>query len=181
MELVYFFIIILIIIAIIAIIYINYYNQIQYKITKIEKAEFSIDEILRERYSLVIRANDVIQKKLKEKKNYLKEYTNLKTDTLSTFDVDQKLKDAFSIILHLTNDNKVLNKDDSMQEIIIELKITEERLSAAKAYYNRNTEEYNEVIRKVPSNIISNIHNFKVKAFFDRKDMQDEDELDFKL
>ena len=48
-------------------------------------------------------------------------------------------------------------------------------------YYNKNTNMLNEMVRKFPSNIIGKIHHFKVSAFFDGKDMNDDVYNDFKL
>lgn len=176
-----FFIILIIIGGIIGIIYINFYNQIQYQITKIEKAEFSIDEVLRKRIDIIKQFNDIIQNKLSEKRNYLKEYINLKTDSMTNFEVDQKLKEAMNIVQNLAHDHKPLQKETRIQELLFEIKQTEEQLSAAKAYYNRYTENYNDLIRKFPANVVAQIHRLKVKTYFDKKDMQDDDDIDFKL
>ena len=73
-----FLLIILAIIGILAICYITIYNKLQIEKTKIEHAENLIDENLRTKYDIMVRANDVIKNELKSKKEYLKEFIDLK-------------------------------------------------------------------------------------------------------
>ena len=57
----------------------------------------------------------------------------------------------------------------------------DEKLCAAKNYYNKNTSLENAIIRRFPTNVIAKIHKFKIKLFFDGKDMDDEIIDDFKI
>ena len=136
---------------------------------------------MRKRYDIVVRTSDIIKNCLKEKKDYLKEYVQLKDAKISNFDLDRKLKEAVNIIQNLKNDYPELQDNPNMKEIVMEIKNTEEKLSAAILYYNRYTNELNELIRKFPSNVVAKFHHFKIKHFFDGKDMTDDDLLDFKL
>lgn len=181
MTILYIFLIIVIILGIFGIIYVTNFNRLQYIKTKIEQSEGIIDEVLRKRYDIVVRTSDIVKNNLKEKREYFKEYLALKDEKLSNFEMDRKLKEACNIILNLRNDYPILQKHEGIQEIFLELKDTDEKLSASIAYYNRYTNQLNELIRKFPSNVIASFHHFHVKPFFDGKDMNDEDELDFKL
>lgn len=181
MEIIYIILIIIFLIAILGMFYVHYYNDLQYLKTKIEQSEGIIDETLRNRYDLVVRTSDVVKTHLKEKKDYFKEYISLSDTKISNFEMDRKLKEAFNIIMNLRNDYPELQADENMKEIIQGLKQTNEKLSASIAYYNRYTNELNEMIRSFPSNVIAKMHHFKIKPFFDGKDMNDDDVLDFKL
>ncbi len=181
MEIIYIILIIIFLIAILGMFYVHYYNDLQYLKTKIEQAEGIIDETLRSRYDLVVRTSDVVKTHLKEKKDYFKEYISLNDAQIGNFEMDRKLKEAFNIIMNLRNDYPELQANENMKEIIQGLKLKNEKLSASIAYYNRYTNELNEMIRSFPSNVIAKIHKFKIKPFFDGKDMNDDDVLDFKL
>lgn len=181
MQIFYIVLIVVFLLGMMGIVYVTHFNNLQYIKTKIEQAEEMIDEILRKRYDIVIRTSDIIKNNLKEKKDYFKEYLALKDEKLSTFEMDRKLKEAINIILNLRNDYPVLHDNQNMKEIISEIKDTNEKLSASIAYYNRYTNQLNEQIRKFPSNIIAKLHHFYVKPYFDGKDMNDDDVLDFKL
>ena len=174
------FILVLIIIAgIIAIAYvITYNNLVNYKI-KIEKAEGIIDENLRQKYDLIVKMNIAI-KKVVTKKDYLKDYIDLKDKRISNYELDRKLTEAMNIILEVKNDYNELDNKEFNNELK-EINIINETLTSCKTYYNKNTTELNQIIRKFPSNIVAKIHRYKIKPFFDGKNMQDAVIDDFKL
>ena len=170
---------IIIIISIIALIYvITYNNLVNYKI-KIEKAEGIIDENLRQKYDLIAKLNIAI-KKVVTKKDYLKEYIDLKNKRISNYELDRKLTEAMNIILEVKNDHSELDTKEFNKDLK-EIERINETLISCKTYYNKNTTELNQIIRKFPSNIIAKIHHYKIKPFFDGKNMQDAVIDDFKL
>ncbi len=171
--------IIIIIIGMIGLLYVITYNDmVSYKI-RIEKAEGIIDEKLREKYDLIATMNIAI-KKVVTKKDYLKDYIDLKDKRISNYEMDRKLIEAMNIILEVKNDYEQLdNKDFNKQ--LKKIEEINEILTSCKNYYNKNTTELNKIIRKFPSNIVAKIHRYKIKPFFDGKNMQDAVIDDFKL
>lgn len=175
------FLIIIIIFGILGIVYVYNYNKLQYLKTKIEQAENLIDESLRTKYDLIVKINSLVKKVTKNKKEYLKEYVNLKNHKISNFDLDRKLIEAMNIIYELQNDFNDLEKNEELISILHEIKNIDEKLVATKNYYNKNTSSCNELVREFPSMIVAKVHKFKIKPFFDGKDMQDDIIDDFKL
>ncbi len=171
----------IIVIGGILIFYISIFNKIQLWTTKIEHVEGLIDEDLRAKYDIVIRADDVIKKIFEGKKDYLKEYRKLKEQKISNFDLERKLKEAEIVLTNLYHDNNELNENENMIEIMKDFKFINEKLTAGISYYNHQTNDYNSYIRKFPNLIVAKIHHDSVKLFFDRKDMTDTDIDDFKL
>ena len=170
---------IIIIIGIIALVYvITYNNLVNYKI-KIEKAEGIIDENLRNKYDLIAKMNIAI-KKVVTKKDYLKDYIDLKDKRISNYELDRKLTEAMNIILEVKNDYSELDTKEFNNDLKEVNKINE-TLTSCKTYYNKNTTELNKIIRKFPTNIVAKIHRYKIKPFFDGKNMQDAEIEDFKL
>ncbi len=161
--------------------HVSIYNQLQLLKTKIEHVEGMIDESLRTKYDLIIRAEDTINENLKTKKEYLKEYKDLKDKKISNFDLLRKLEEAENIISNLYHDNDELANNENISEILDELKYTNEKLMAGVAYYNKHTTTLNNYIRKFPNNLVSKIHRIKTRPFFDGKDLTDDDIEDFKL
>lgn len=172
---------IIILLGILSILYITIYNHLQYNKTKIEKAEGNIDDDLRTKFDLIVKADNIIKSSIKSKNEYLKEIVNLKEEKISNFDLERKLKKAETIIDTLYDDNKELNENETMNEVKQELKAIDEKLVAGISYYNKHVSDINAYIRKFPNNIISKIHHIKVRPFFDGKDMTDTDIEDFKL
>lgn len=174
-----FILILIIIIALTAILYVNTYNNLVIYKTKIEKAENIIDEALRNKYDIIAKLNVLIKKEV-TKKDYLKDYIELKDKKVSNFEIDRKLTEATNIILEVKNDHEKLNNKE-FNSLLKEIDVINETLASSKNYYNNNTSKLNQIIRKFPSNIIAKIHKYRIKPFFDGKNMQDAVIDDFKL
>ncbi len=170
---------IIIILGVLAIIYATIYNNLVSYKTKIEKAEGIIDESLRQKYDLICKLNISVKKEV-PKKDYLKDYIELKNKKISNYDLDRKLSEALNIILDLKSDHETLNTKEVNKDIR-EIERINETLISCKKYFNKNTSELNILIRKFPTNVIAKIHGYKIKPFFDGKNMQDAVIDDFKL
>ena len=160
--------------------YINSFNKLNDLKTKIMEAESIIDENLRIKYDSLIRISNSLKSQMKTNKNYFKEYEKLNSQNISNFDMDRKLNEGFTLILKIRDDLN-LNNDEDLNNELDNIKRLDEKLTAAKNYYNKNTSLENAIIRRFPTNVIASIHNFKIKLFFDGKDMDDEIIDDFKL
>lgn len=181
MKFLYILLLLIIVIGILAIVYVIYYNKMQFLKTKIEQAEGIIDETLRERYDILVRANDIVKNVLNDGKDYFKDCLSLKDKQVTNFEMDRSLKESFNILNKLVDDYSELRKNKELKEILTSIKATNERITATTSYYNKNTNELNGYIRQFPSNIVGKVHKFKVSAFFDGKDMNDDVYNDFKL
>ena len=174
------FLIILIIVCLIGIYYAISFNTLNDLKTKIHEAEVIIDEALRCKYDALMRLSNHIRTHMDNNKNYFKEYEKLKDANMTNFDMDRKLNEGYTLILKMIDDLK-LNDDEEINGELDQIKGLDEELTAAKIYYNKNKSEENAIVRKFPTNIIAKIHGFKVKLFFDGKDMDDEIIDDFKM
>ena len=179
MNLTSFILILIIIVGTIIIVYATVYNNLIIYKLKIEKAEGTIDEALRNKYDCIVRLNNLI-KKVVTKKDYLKEFIDLKDKRITNYDMDRKLTEAVNIIIDVKNDYSELDTKEFNKELKTINKINEE-LTSSKNYFNKNTSELNELIRKFPTNIVAKIHHYTIKPFFDGKNMQDAVLDDFKL
>lgn len=159
--------------------YISVYNELQHYKTRIELAENSIDENLRKKYDYICELNIEIKKESKDK-DYLKEYIDLNQKRLTNYETDRKLIECVNLIKELKNDNKKLDTKE-FNHILKEIKKIDEQLTASKTFYNKHTSQLNSLIRKFPNKIIATNHKFKIKTFFDQKNMQDAVIDDFKL
>ena len=173
--------ILIIIIASFAILYISYYNKMQFLKTKIEKAESIIDETLRKRYDMLLKGDSIIKSSLNDGKEYFKDYLKLKEKKITNFEMHRKLKEAFNTLIKFKYDYPELQSNKELKDLSNSIKESDEKIVSITNYYNKNTNELNNYIRKFPSNIIAKLHNFKINTFFDGKDMNDDIYDDFKL
>ena len=181
MPILYSFLFIIIIIGAIGILYVYQYNQLQHSKTKIDHAECLIDEALREKYDLLLKADKVIQSELNVDKTFFKGLDKVKNENISNFDLDRKLTEFIRILDQIKLDYPDLTNNKGFKEIKNKNKKNDEKLQAAKSYYNKYTSELNDLIRKFPSNVVARMHGIEIKSFFDGKNMEDEIIDDFKL
>ena len=161
--------------------YIFNYNKLQEMNIKINEAENIIDNELRNKYDLIIRSSNIINKLLKKDVTYYKELEKLKKENISNFEIDRKRSEGENLIQKVKNDYVSLEDNNEFNEIINFLKDSDEILEAAKSFYNKYTTEINLIIKKFPTNIIAIIHKIKTRNYFDGKNMFDDEIKDFKL
>ena len=181
MPVLYSFLFMFIIVGGLGILYVYNYNKLQHSKTKIEHAECLIDESLRSKYDLITQYEKIIKDEVDIEKNFLKDFIKLKDGNISNFELDRKLIDYINIINKVKADNNSLRDNKELKKLSAEEKKIDEKLQAAKSYYNKYTSEMNDLIRTFPSNIVSRMHGFEIKTFFDGKNMQDDVVNDFKL
>ncbi len=172
---------IIIFVGIVTMIYVIYFNNLQaYKI-KINEAESIIDEHLRKKYDTLDMLIDIITGETDATDKAFNEFKNLKNVNISSFDFERKLAEINALIDKIKLDYDELDKNESFTNYYEDLYRINEKLEATKSFYNKYTSLLNKTIKKFPSNIIAFIHHIKVQAFFDGKDMFDDDIKDFKL
>ena len=174
-------IIAIIIVGFITIKYIFSYNKLQELNIKINEAENIIDNELRNKYDLIIRSSNTINKLLKKDVTYYKELEELKNKNISNFEMDRKISEGENLIEQVKNDYASLEDNQDYNEILNSLKESDEILEAAKSFYNKYTTEINLIVKKFPTNMIAKIHKIKVRNYFDGKNMFDDEIKDFKL
>lgn len=180
-TIIYIFLLLVIIICSIGIFYIVLYNKIQNIKIRIDESENIIDNSLRKRYDLIIVAESIIKESIDINLDSFNEIKELKSKKISNFDFDRKSLKCVNLIIQIKKDYSSLEKNQSFKDTVQELKNLEEKVEASKSFYNKYTSQFNTLVRKFPSNIISRIHHLKEKKYFDNKDMTDEDIDDFKV
>lgn len=164
---------------ILAFVYISIYNKLQKNLIRINEAEFEIDETLRKRYDILVQIESIINEATKLKQNNFKDLED-KNKEISNFDFDRTLTKATNTFNKIWQDYPVELDKDEFRQLMVDLKINEEKNEASKSYYNRYTTNLNSLIKKFPSNIVAKLHDIDERLYFDNKEMNDDNILDFK-
>lgn len=181
MAFIYAILIILIVGGIGTITYIVYYNALQDCKVKIDEAESMIDDALRSKYDILLKLESIIKNNIKETKINFKDLNDLKKESISNFQLERKLVDTVLLINKIQDDFPELEEQKDYRQLLNDIRVMDERINAAKKFYNKYTSKSNELVRKFPSNIIAKFHNITIRNFFDNKDMNDDIINDFKL
>ena len=174
-----------IIICLLLLWYISTYNCYQNYIIRINEAEANIDTILRKRFDLLNKSISIIKANVEElsndKKEILEIIVKLRSRKLTNFELDRQLYEAINEFHQYKELYEELKQCDSFIKIDVCLNESEAEVSACRKYYNDIITDYNKMIRRFPSNIVGKVSKYKMKSYYDGKDMMDTDINDFKL
>lgn len=173
--------IVIIAVCLLLIWYINIYNNFQNYIIRINEAESFIDTTLRKRFDLLNKSIEIIKNVTKTKKDVLNMIKELKSVKLSNFDLDRKLYEAINEFNGFKESSEELKNNESFLKVDLAIIESEAEIVAARKYYNDIITDYNKLVRTFPSNIVAKISRYKIKTYFDGKNMEDEDINDMKL
>ena len=180
MEILYAFLFVIIIFGSLGILYVYQFNKLMHSKTKIDQAEYLIDDALRSKYDLLTRVDTFLKKELGNKV-YFKDLDSIKDESISNFDLDRRIKEYVNTLMQIKVDYEKLSNNKDFKDLLNENKKLDEKLQSAKMYYNKYTGEMNDLVRAFPSNVVARMHGIGIKTFFDGKNMEDEIVDDFKL
>ena len=181
MGFLYALLVIILIGSAVGLVYVVCFNKIHENDLRIKEAESIIDEALRNKFDLMMRLDLFFQKFFKKDKPYFKELNEMKDKDFTSFTFDRKIEEAYLIALKLVNDNENVLKEKDYIDINNEIKKTDERLSAAKSFYNKYTTNFNALVKSFPASIVAMVLHLEEKRYFDGKNLNDEIYEDFKL
>ncbi len=173
--------VIVILLVIVIMVLISIYNNIQNYIIRIEEAENNIDSVLRKRFDLLTQSIDIIKNEIKDEDKVMDNIIKLKEKKISNFDLDRELYDGIKQFNKYKDEYPNLSKNANFTKLEIELNESEAEIIAFKKYYNDIITEYNKLVRSFPAVLMAMIFKFKKKLYFDGKNMEDDDVMDFKL
>ena len=175
--------IVFIAVCILLIWYINIYNHYQTYIIRINEAEVFIDTTLRKRFDLLNKSIEIIKNNIENKdEEVLSIIVDLRSKKLSNFELDRQLYDAINEFNKYKETCEPLKNSEAFLKIDLGLFESESEIVAARKYYNDIITDYNKLVRKFPSNIIAKLSGYKIKPYFDGKDMEkDSQENELKL
>lgn len=174
---------IFIIICIILIWYINTYNKFQEYLIRVNEVENNIDSVLRKRFDLLNKSIGIIKainEDMKEKE-VLEIIIKLRSRKLSNFELDRQLYEAINEFNLYKENVSELRNSESFTKIDLELNESEIEITALRKYYNDIITDYNKTVKTFPSIIVAKICKYKIRTYFDGKDMTDNIIDDFKL
>lgn len=172
---------IFIVIGMLAIWFVSCYNVFQTYIIRINESENFIDTTLRKRFDLLNKSISIIKSNVKEEKNILKRIVDLKSKKLSNFELDRELYEGINEFNRFKEQYSNLSDNENFLKIELGLTESESEIVAARKYYNDIITDYNKKIKTFPSNIVAKLCGYKVKTYYDGKDMYDDIKNDFKI
>jgi LemA protein len=184
---------VLIVIAVMAfviIFLISLYNRLVKLRNNRENAFADIDVQLRQRHDLIPQLVDTVKGYMKHEEKVLTAVTDARANAMKATTIDDKIKaenqltaalGGLQVAVEAYPDLKASQNFMQLQE---EISDVENKLAAARRYFNSATKEFNNAVEVFPSNIVASIFGFRREMMFDlgeerREQMEEPPKVNF--
>lgn len=166
-------IIIIVFVVIIVFWIIGMYNNLVRMRNNRENAFANIDVQLKQRHDLVPQLVSTVKGYATHEKTVLEEVTNARTAAMQAGSINDKINAENKLSSALAN-LKVsleaypdLKANQNFMQLQTEISDIENKLAAARRFFNSATKELNNSVQTFPANIIANIFGFKKEPMFE--------------
>ncbi len=149
------------------------FNSLVLGRNRAKEAWADIDVQLKRRYDLIPNLIEAVKGYMQHEKDTLSKVTEMRTLAMQGGSLEQRaenenmLTEALKSIFAVSENYPDLKANENFMELQRELSDTENKLQAARRFYNGVVRDFNTKIEQVPTNIIANIFNFKTRDFFE--------------
>lgn len=165
------------------------YNKFIRLRTRAEEAWSDIDVQLKRRYDLIPNLIETVKGYVTHERETLEAVTKARTMAMGAQDVGEQaeaenmLSGALKSLFAVSENYPDLKANENFMELQRELTDTENKIQAARRFYNTNVRDLNIATQSFPTNIIANAFNFDEREFFeladDEQDAKDPVKVDF--
>jgi LemA protein len=147
----------------------------------------SIDVQLKRRADLVPNLVESVKAYAKHESEVFTRVTEARAATLAASSIPQKeaahvlMQSALTGLLGIAEAYPELRAVESFTALQAELSDTEDKIAAARRYYNATTRRYNTALEQVPTNVIAGATGFEKREFFSIEDPADREVVAVKL
>lgn len=183
----------ILIVAIVVIIgyVIGIYNKFVRLTQRAKEAWADIDVQLKRRYDLIPNLIETVKGYAAHERETLDAVTQARANATSTHidagnvtpeqitamaGAESALTGALSRLLAVAENYPDLKANTNFLELQRELSDTENKIQAARRFYNTNVRDLNILLESFPSNIIGNMFNFKAEEYFELEENSEERE-----
>ena len=167
----------IIILAIIAIVLIWAYNSLVRLRNRAQEAWSDIDIQLKRRYDLIPNLVETVKGYMTHERQVFEKVTEARARAMGAgghgvdkAGAENMLSGALKSLFAVAENYPQLRASENFHKLQDELSDTENKIQAARRFYNGNVRDTNTMIQSFPSNIIARIFGFKQQEFFEIED-----------
>ncbi|MBQ1373562.1 LemA family protein [Candidatus Saccharibacteria bacterium] len=167
-------IVIVVVVIIIIIAIIAAYNGLVKLDERVNEAWSDITVQLKRRSDLIPNLVETVKGYTKHESEAIKQVSDARAKMMgarsveSTAEADKSMLGALSRIMAVTESYPELKADTNFQQLTAELSDTEDKIQAARRFYNAGAKELNTKIKTFPTNIINNlVGHFKKREYYE--------------
>jgi LemA protein len=149
------------------------FNSLVLGRNRVKEAWSDIDVQLKRRYDLIPNLIQTVKGYMKHEKDTLTKVVEMRTLAMQGGSIKERaqheniLSGALKSIFALSESYPNLKANETFMELQHELSDTENKIQAARRFYNGTVRDFNTKIEQFPTNIVSNIFKFKARDFFE--------------
>lgn len=165
--------IILLVVVVIVLWVIGAFNGLISRKNRVAEAWSDIEVQLKRRYDLIPNLIETVKGYATHEKTILENVTKARTAAMSTEDpkaklqAENQLSQTLKSLFAVAENYPQLKANENFGKLQDELTDTEDKIQAARRFYNGNVRDYNTAIEVFPRNIIASAFGFKQKELFD--------------
>lgn len=166
-------IIIAIVFAVVIVWLIFIYNRFITLINRVREAWADIDVQLKRRYDLIPNLINTVKGYAKHEQETLARVTEMRQLAQGASGLPERagaenmLTDALKSLFAVAENYPDLKASQNFIDLQNELTDTENKIQAARRFYNSTVQDYNTRLQQFPYNIVGNVFNFMEKEFFE--------------
>ncbi|NOZ44385.1 MAG: LemA family protein [bacterium] len=153
------------------------YNKLVKIKNNVKNSFADVDVQIKARFNLVDNLVNTVKGYAKHEREVLENVTKARTsfmdakDTKGKLEADNMLSGALKSLFAVSENYPDLKANQNFLQLQEELSDLENKIAAARRYYNASVKEYDNALESFPSNIIANIFGFKkMKKYFETKE-----------
>lgn len=169
------------IVVLLIIIIVGIYNRLVALNVRTDEALSDIDVQLKRRADLIPNLVDTVKGYVKHEKDVLENVTKARSEMLSAKSAPDKLKadnaleGALKSIFAVAEAYPDLKANQNFMQLQGDLTDTEDKIQAARRFYNTNVRELNIAIQVFPNNIFAGMLGYKKRDLFELENKADKD------
>ncbi len=172
-NLIFLIVTILIVLAGFIITMFRYYDErIKLLLKRLDQSESEFNSKIRNKYNILIRMINIIENKYKTHSKIFDEIKKIKVDDMSSIKSEDLFNKCYKEIIDIKEDNKKVREVKTFKEVIDEYNENELQIISLRTFYNTYALEYNNVIKKIPYNIVSLFKKYKTRNILDGKEIE---------
>ena len=149
------------------------YNRFQSVRQHMRESWADVDVELKRRYDLIPNLVNTVKGYATHEREIFEKITALRSQAMSMANISDKVpvEGELSRVLHrliaVAEAYPTLKADRNFLELQQELSLTEDRIAAARRFYNANVRELNTLCTTFPSNVLAGMFGFRPEGFFE--------------
>jgi LemA protein len=164
------------IIVAIVVVAIGIYNSLIRSRNRVDEAWADIEVQLKRRYDLIPNLVNTVKGFATQESGVLERVTKARTEAMGAQNMAEHQKDenmlsgALKSLFAVAENYPDLKSNQNFAQLQADLTDTENKIQAARRFYNGNVRDYNTKLQVFPTNLFASILGFTVRQFFDIDD-----------